>query len=327
MEFFAILCAISNLPRSVLAPFIVVLYMFPTWLSATPEHVQLLLNSCQLMSTDLADFETNPLVFLETAYPTERSELSCRWHAASIVSYLADRAVALLLSQPAPEEVMFLLATVAWPLFSDELQTQAREWCLDCLSALASPLHQSTFLYFLSEVVGILSEEEKVGLQDFVIESLMSDFLVVACNALNVMKEMMECQLTFPIEIAEQIIRTAPMGLASDVLVLFLRSQRDVTMPFGQSMLESACSSLWGEDLDAQKSLNVIAELIQSFGDAIVSEELVSILGRLGPNTPTNPTMESIWRPAFQLFLPLTSPGRVCCWRLWWNRCARTSIF
>jgi hypothetical protein len=281
MDFFAILCPIPDLPRSVLAPFIVVLYMFPNWLSPTPELARMLVNSCQLTSTDLADFETNPLVFLETAYPTEQCELSCRWHVASIVSYLAEHVVKLLLSQQPSEEVTFLLAKAAWPLLSDKLQARAREWCFGCLSALASPLEQSTFLYFLSETVCVLGEEERLSLQDFVIESLMSDSLVVVCNALNVMKEMMECQLTFPVEIIEWIIQTAPMGQASDVLILFLRSQRDAIVPFVQSILESACSALGGEDFEVQKSLNVIAELIQSLRDAILSGELVSILARL----------------------------------------------
>jgi hypothetical protein len=245
----------TDLPRSALALFTGILCE-----SHIEIPIDVLVNVCRLTEAELADFEANPFVFLETAYPTGE-ELSVRVHAATMVRRLSAE---LLLEHRPCEEVMFLLA---------HSECQVRDWALKSMAELGNSLEVATFLFLVASVAECFGEEDFVELQQFVAQAAMGESVVVVCNALRVVREMMERGLRFPVDVVVsglEFVNIFPE--AGEVIGLFVRMQREEAEPIVESVIEQL------EVEGSQSWLFVLIELIRG---GVVDGRVIRIVAGL----------------------------------------------
>jgi hypothetical protein len=180
---------------------------------------------------ELTDFFVNAAVCLETAAPTESN---VRLTIGMIVSSLALRdpsLIEMILRYPPSEETTFLLTCAATPMLEEKLQSQIYEWATACQPENLA--QSATHLRLLAQLSFLLSDEVMAGLQETVIAAVLSDCIVVSVSSIGLAYEMLERQMTFPMEVlvrAVEMIPSYPTEEAVRLLQQFLRFQTNDTV-------------------------------------------------------------------------------------------------
>ena len=318
------LSTIVDVPRSVVWSFYRIPYMHSKAIPVDVDAVRMLAMSCKFNAVDLNDFMHNPGVFYETAYPNLQlsSDQNTRRYAALIagsMSRASDKFVQILLSQEPCEETAYLLYSVISPLLPSEFGSQVRDWCLSYFQHMKTSIDHSTILMLIAKSIDFFDKNDLEQIHSFVLKSLQMGNIVVICNALRVLRKLIRMGQTADPQILTGIIQMAsvcPTDDASKTLRLLFRRCKDSVLPFATDVIASIITGIEKDlhedeltdlqEVSICRSIDTVAEIIQSLGASVITEMLGVALKQLTENFSCN---AEIWVSLGCLYFTIFESG------------------
>lgn len=221
----------------------------------TPEFVNVLVEIATLTEIDLSDYDTNPAIFYESAYPS-RGQSNTRRLIYDLVSAKCHDSktyeiIHYIISQPPTESVMYLAGATCREAMISDMGDELFQWIAECANQkipFQSTLLMSTYLYLVSQAsFRILSNEFMKSLAPIVYKIVVfsvldedsiknelgdesnsysapiefikecSKSLVTVSNAIRVARKILDQEASeFPPEMLFSVVKLIPCSLTFD---------------------------------------------------------------------------------------------------------------